>query len=40
MSGAIAGITGAGVDNVVETSGRPEMAALAAEVWRRLGLQG
>lgn len=33
----IAGITGAGVDYVVETSGRPEMGALAAEVLAPLG---
>ena len=33
----IAGITGAGLDYVVETTGRPEMGALAAEVLAPLG---
>ena len=36
----IAGITGAGVDYVVETTGRPEMGALAAEVLAPLGTAG
>jgi hypothetical protein len=36
----IGGITGAGVDDVVETTGRPEMDALAAEVLAPLGTAG
>lgn len=36
----IAGLTGVGVDYVVETTGRPEMGALAAEVLAPLGTVG